>query len=194
MQLVCGWVALRELGPLISLLCPGNAATASGRIELASPNCLNLSGVQFESSLGYDKTHEADLSWVELTFLKFHKQFVCLWSANFTWWMCSSSPGEDQYVIQINEIKWFNISQRMSFIKAWDTAGALVRPKGIYSKYPSGVLNAIYHLSRSQMRTRLWALRRSRLVNIFASHRGSKEESVRGSGYLIFTVISFTSQ
>ena len=44
----------------------------------------------------------------------------------------------------------------MSFTRAWKTAGVLARPKGItkYSEWPRGVLNAVFHSSTSQIRTR----------------------------------------
>ena len=60
-----------------------------------------------------------------------------------------------------------------------------------YSKWPNGVLNAVFHSSPSWMRTKWYALRRSSSEKTTALWRGTKVELMRGKGYLFFTVIPF---
>ena len=55
-------------------------------------------------------------------------------------------------------------------------------PKGItkYSKWPNGVLNAVFHSSPSRMRTKWYALRKSSFEKTMAPWRGTKAELMRG--------------
>lgn len=87
----------------------------------------------------------------------------------------------------------FSISRRMSLMRAWNTARALMNPKAMtmYSKCLMGVLYAVFYLSPSLSLTRWSAFLRSSLENTLASQRGSKEGSMRGSGYLFLRVMPF---
>ena len=82
--------------------------------------------------------------------------------------------------------EWFNMSRRTSLTRDWKTAGALVSLTDItkYWKWPNGVLNAVFHLSPSRMRTKWYALRKSKTM---APWRGAKAGLMTGRGYLFFS-------
>lgn len=66
--------------------------------------------------------------------------------------------------------KQFRKSQSMSVNRAWNTAGALVRPNGLtkYSKHLRWVLKAVFNSSTSLILTRWYAFHGSSLVKMVA--------------------------
>ena len=73
-------------------------------------------------------------------------------------------------------------------------SGALQRPKGIlqHSKKPNGpTVNAVSGILASSNSTCQYPLFRSKVVNVQAPLRESKDSSIRGSAYASFTVLLF---
>jgi hypothetical protein len=91
---------------------------------------------------------------------------------------------EDKDVVDVNKHGAVQHVPEDIVDQGLEDSGALVSPKGItrYSKWPKGVLKAVFHSSPSRMRTKWYALRRSSLVKTTAPWRGTKAELTRGLG------------
>src|SRR4051812_8105680 len=85
-------------------------------------------------------------------------------------------------------------SWKMWFMYLWNMAGAFFSPKGMtmYSKRPSLVLKAVFHLSPSLILILLKPMHRSILEKIFASLILSRRSSIKGIGNLSSFVMAFT--
>ena len=90
--------------------------------------------------------------------------------------MQSADLEEIRMLSMYTNTEQFNMSRETLLTRDCKTVGALVSPKGItkYSKWPYGVLNAVFHSSPTRMRTKWYALRRSNLVKTKAPWRGTK--------------------
>lgn len=85
-------------------------------------------------------TPEADRVDLKLAFLCFYKQAVLKQSLNNltdTDGVFIGGTREEEYTVQVHDkakTKWLRKSLRRSFTRAWNIAGALMRPKGM-TKY-----------------------------------------------------------
>lgn len=127
-----------------------------------------------------NKTQKQDLVGMEFAFLCFRILVVQQPLFNLTN-MCLvflQVLRKDQDIIEIDQTKRLRTSRRTLLIRAWKTAGALVRPNDI---------------TRYSIHTRWYALRSS-LVNQVAPWRGVKVESIRCNWLVgwFFTVMLFS--
>lgn len=144
-------------------------------------SCFRVSGLGHSETAFIFSDSALTCPWSKMTDWTWKSHFSAftnsLFSKNLrsTWqtWETCFDREEEKIRMSLNT-KRFRKSYRMSFTEARNTASALVNPKGMtkYSKWSSGLLNAIFHSSPSQMCTRWLALQKSSLKNTVALFKG----------------------
>ncbi len=120
-------------------------------------HCLYFFRVCLHLPILNDITQKAHWGGMELEFLGFSKQLVFQEPLQKLMNMENVfiyELGKDQHIIKIHKNKRKSVKTLLTM--AWRKASALVSQNGItrYSKWPKGVLNAVFHSSPSLMRTR----------------------------------------
>ena len=84
-----------------------------------------------------------------------------------------------------------SMSEKMSFMKRWKAAGALVKPNGIthHSKEPYQVRKVVFHSLPSRIWTRWYACFKSIFVYTEAFRGLSSRSEIHRSGYRSFFMI-----
>lgn len=152
--------------------------------EVGRPFChyLDLGGVRFHFSFFNNETQETHKGNVEFTLFSLYKEYK-EWSIECV----SSYSGRKRGCHPDTQ----NTKLSMSLTRVWKTASGGEAEWHKYSKWPRGVLKAVFHSSPTLMGMRWSVFLRSNLEKSVAWCRGSKAESVRGNGYLFLIMISF---
>ena len=134
---------------------------------------------------------------VHLSKLAHNLCFPSVWRTYRMWWRCSSQVWPNirmsSKYTTTNEL----VNHRKMFsICLMKVTGAFVSPKGMtnHSKRPSLALKEVFHTSVGSIDTWWYPDFKSILLKYFSPLSWSKRSSIRGIGYLFWTVIFFNTR